>query len=171
MEQHADGSGNGEQQIRHSRLGMHIGRDTRDMAADPDTHRKLNVRGVHHADAWSEWHWIAPLVAKSCERGGDKYLSGDVLKAIENRDWQLWVAPGAFAITEIINYPRKRILRLEIGGGKNYKQHFEEFLSIAEAWGKSNGCHGAEVVTREGYSPAFKACGWRKTQVYMEKEL
>jgi hypothetical protein len=117
----------------------------------------------------SVWPRLESWVLKSCVRGGGKFLPIDYLQAIIEREMQLWVAGNceAFAITEIIKYPRKKILRINMGGG-NYKRYFKEFIETAS---HGCGCDGAEAVTREGYLPLFKAIGWKKTQIFVEQEF
>lgn len=127
------------------------------------------IHGVPSTEVMKVWPRIERWVEKSCSRGGGKFLPSDIRQAIAERDMQLWIAGDieAFAVTEIIKYPRKKLLRINMGGG-NYKKYFPEFIRTVTAWSASQGCDGGEAVTREGYLKLFKAQGWKKTQIYME---
>lgn len=125
------------------------------------------IQGIRSTEVMKVWPRIEAWVQKSCLRGGGKYLPVDILGAIADRDMQLWIAGNceAFALTEIVKYPRKRILRFIMGGG-DYRQYFKEFI---EAASDGHGCDGGEAITREGYLPLFKSLGWKKTHIFVER--
>lgn len=132
------------------------------------------IKGVLPHQIEMVWGLVSDGIGESCKKGGDKFSAEDIKSLLIDCSMQLWVAPSfeleAFAISEIIKYPRKSIVRLHIGGG-NYKEYFHDFIKAIELWGKSHGCEGCEAVTREGYMPMFKENGWKKTQIYVEKEF
>lgn len=131
-----------------------------------------SVRGIGFDEIEDIWPRIEPWVSKSCKRGGNKYLASDIKGALLSRDMQLWIAGDieACAVTEIVDYPQKRYLRIHLGAGE-YRKHFKEFIKISEAWAVTHDCSGAEAVTHKIFSTPFKMLGWKFSQIYMEKEL
>lgn len=127
-----------------------------------------SVKGAYWHEIEDIWPRIEEWIVKSCKRGGGKYAACDIKKALLIRDMQLWIAGDceAIAITEIIQYPRKRVMRICMGAGA-FRKYFKEFIEVAEACE----CDGYEALTRLGFAKLFQSCGWKKTQIYMEKEV
>lgn len=93
------------------------------------------------------WWQVYPLIYGAAERSGGRYEAADIKKAIESLDMQLWIIRAgdsveAVAVTEIIQYPRRKLVKVNIGAGKNYKEWIP-LLAEIEEWGKENGRNGS----------------------------
>jgi hypothetical protein len=116
-----------------------------------------------------------PLIKAMCEGSNGKYAPADVLRALAARDFQLWLARGrggneAAAVTEIVDYPQKRVCRL-IGAVGRDMSNWIGHLAALETWAKAQGCSAMEPVARPGWERVLKGRGYRKTHVHLEKEL
>ena len=78
----------------------------------------------------------------------------DIADAIADGKMQLWSAPTGALITEVQEYPRKRVLHVWWGGGTlqtmlNFVPHIEQFA-------KDIGCGKITITGRKGWERIFK---------------
>ncbi len=118
-------------------------------------------------------HLVARLLAKAVERSRGKQDGDDIAAAIETGRMQLWLlaAPGqiaAIALTEISEYPRKKVCRVIacVGEGRERWQHH---LAGIEDWAKEIGCDGMELVARKGWARVMS--DYELTHVMLEKGI
>lgn len=99
--------------------------------------------------------------------GGGTHLFEDVVEAVLNKRMQMWVNGETVAITEIIVYPRKKVLHVFIGSGK--RKELFEMLDSAWDWGQSMGCTGMTLAGRKGWMKLMGKFGFKPTLYVMEK--
>ena len=115
------------------------------------------MRGVPHSQVAEIWPTILPYLVKTLETDPRGYYQAEDVKGfLENRQMQLWVAEEDgefvfFQITQILNYPRKKVLQFMWSGGNLYKD-LQSHLCFVEKWAASNGCHSFETFGRKGWS-------------------
>jgi len=101
--------------------------------------------------------------------GGDTHSFEDVVEMIEANDAQLWTGPDSVMVTQVVVYPRRKILMVWVAGG--HLAELEAMAPAVEAWAKSEGCTGAMMLGRPGWERTFLArTGWKRTAVLMEKQ-
>ena len=121
------------------------------------------------------WDEVVPLINAALKHSEGEILSEDLVTPLEDGKMQLWVAlsDGVIAamITEIITYPRKRVLRvITIAGidghgmGKWYG-----FLPLIEGFALSNDCSSLEAWTRKGMAKKLK--DWEHKYMVITKDL
>jgi len=72
-------------------------------------------------------------------------------------------------ITEVAEYPRKKILRYFLAGGKNLDNWLEPIQKEIEKFAKNNQCNAIEVAGRKGWLRKLK--GYKQKIFLMSKEL
>ena len=93
----------------------------------------------------------------------------DVAGMIETGRLQLWPAMHGCLVTEIVDYPQKRVLNVFLAGG-TLSQLFDMDPDV-QAWAKAMGCTTATMHGRRGWTRALADLGWRETLTTMEKDL
>lgn len=101
--------------------------------------------------------------------GGGTHTYSDVYEAIKCGKMQLWPASKSCLVTEITQYPRKKVLHIFLAGGD-----LEEIKSMQDSvdhWGKLQGCTSMTMTGRRGWTKAIKDIGWKEQLVLMEKVI
>ena len=108
-------------------------------------------------------------IEAALEYSGGTHTFDDIKQGIAERRMQLWPAPEGCLVTELINYPQKRLINVFLGGGR-----LEQLASMQEdvtAWAKTQGCTGAIITGRKGWQRAFEKYGWKPVFVTLGKEF
>jgi hypothetical protein len=95
----------------------------------------------------------------------------DVADAVAAGQMQAWVGATSVIITEIIEYPRYRVLNFFLAGGN--RPELEQMYPEVEAFGRRMGCDRAGMLARKGWERTFltQKEGWAPTLVAFEKIL
>ena len=96
---------------------------------------------------------------RALDCGGNTHALEDVVGLIRAGHAQFWEAPDGAAVTEIIEYPRAKILRYWLLAGR-----LDDVLSLEptiERWAVEQGCGTAIACGRRGWAPIVEARGWR----------
>lgn len=128
-------------------------------------------RGIPSFEIEGIWPHIKHWIEAAC-KGSGNYTADDIKWALQRQEMQLWAyGIEAVCVTQIIDYPQKKRLRILIGTGTG-RGNWQTHAVTLEAWARSQGCHGGESIAREGWFRAvFKALGWRKTHIFIEKDF
>jgi len=106
-------------------------------------------------------------IESALEYSGGTHVFEDIVRGIGNGKMQLWPAPKGCLVTEIIDYPRKRVLNVFLGGGE-FEQLADMHTDVI-AWAKSHGCVGAMITGRKGWERAYRPYGWKPLHVTLWK--
>ena len=118
------------------------------------------------------WPWVLPHVEAALRHGAGEYLAIDVRGYCEAGTWQLWIAtrPGELigaALTEVVDYPRRRILFLHLAGAQE-GEALAPLWEMARRWARDLGCDAMRFVGRPGWQrTALLPPGGRLEQVSM----
>ena len=97
----------------------------------------------------------------------------DFYEAISEGEMQLWIALEekellASMVTQIVTYPRKRVLRIiSISGDDMYK--WIDYIPTVEDWALSLGCTSLECWGRKGWLKVLK--DWKCSYHIITKDL
>lgn len=103
------------------------------------------------------WPQFAPHFQAALARGAGEYWLEDVLRFLSDGSWQAW---GAFSLdegllacaaTEVVEYPRARILFLHMAGGREGGAVGAMWPLVRE-WGRSQGCRAMRFMGRKGWA-------------------
>lgn len=124
------------------------------------------------------WPHVRGHIDRALRRDGSgRYEPADVQAALLRGDAQLWVAwntdtktADAAIVTEIIDYPRLRELRIWLIGGGDMKAWVYEARDMLEAYARAYGCRYICGAMRKGWL-RIGGPGWHETGITFEKRL
>ena len=119
------------------------------------------------------WDEVVPLIEKALVHAEGELVPGDIRKHLDSGDLRLWVALKdkdviASMVTEIIQYPRKKIVRVITVAGKDMSMWYE-FLPMLEGYAIRKGCSSLEAWTRKGMTRKLK--DWKHSYDIITKDL
>ena len=128
---------------------------------------------VNSEDIELVWDEVIPLVEKALSHAEGELIPSDIRKHLDTGDLRLWVALEdkdiiASMVTEIIQYPRKKIVRVITVAGKDMSMWYE-FLPMLEGYAVRNGCSSLEAWTRKGMTRKLK--DWKHSYDIITKDL
>lgn len=111
------------------------------------------------ASAWAE---AQPHLAESIAMTGGRFEPDDVRELCAKGGMQLWlIGHGenmvAAAVTEVVDYPRKRYGRVVFVGGEGAKDWHTDLEAALQSWSRAWGCHGLEAFGRKGWGRLIHA--------------
>lgn len=109
--------------------------------------------------------WIEAALAYS----GGTHTFEDVARGIAEGRMQLWDAPDGCCVTEIVEYPRKRVLNGFLAGGE--MGQVLDIIPSIETWARLQGCDATELTGRRGWTRVFAPMGYRETATTLRKDL
>ena len=125
---------------------------------------------------YSRFDWVEEF--KRCEKWLEdalEYAHGtfdinDVFNDVVNGTAQFWPGKNSAVVTQIVPYPKKKVLHFFLAGG-DIKELEEMEPGIIE-WAKSQGCEAITLTGRPGWTKSFlQDIGYKCTQVQMFKEI
>lgn len=81
---------------------------------------------------------------------------------------QFWPAPRGCAVTEIVVYPKKRVLHVFLAGGE--MDQILDMIDSAVEWSKAQGCTSMTIAGRHGWRRVLAEHGYRPVMTVLEKE-
>ena len=131
---------------------------------------------VNEDDVDLVWDECESLIDIALKHSEGELISSDVYEQLMNNTMQLWIAMEhgeviAAMITQVISYPRKRVLRVITLGGKDGSglDKWYMFLDMIEGFALKTGCTALEAWTRKGMVRKLK--DWNHSYMVITKEL
>lgn len=93
----------------------------------------------------------------------------NIVDAVLTGNMQLWVDEKGCAVTEVLDFPKKRILHIFLAGGE--LDAVRALENSAVEWAKSIGCSAFTLTGRRGWEKALKNDGWETTHSMMIKRI
>ena len=109
--------------------------------------------------------WIEAAV----EYSGGTLDFAEMVAGLHRGVLQLWPTPKGCIVTEIVVYPKKKVLNVFLGGGE-----LEQILDMhgdVIAWAKAQGCSALTMSGRTGWKKPLKAHGWKAQHASYVKEF
>lgn len=110
-----------------------------------------------------------PWIEAALEYAGGTHLFEDIEEMLGRGVLQLWPAPKGCIITEIIAFPRKRVLNVFLGGGE--LEQIMEMHKDVISWAKAQNCEALTMSGRMGWIKPLKAQGWKRQHAAYIKEF
>ena len=96
------------------------------------------------------WLKSRKYILEALDRGIDTHTEKDIYYAITRNDAQLWTGKKSACVTEIVTYPKYKMLRFLLGGGD--LEELKEMEKPICEWAKSIGCKKSMIMGRKGWS-------------------
>jgi hypothetical protein len=117
-----------------------------------------------------EFQRCAPYLTASLEHAHGTHTLDDVEAGVQNGSLQLWTGPQSAIVTEVLEYPRVKVLHIFLAGGN--LAEIEAMYEPIAAWARTLGCTQVRCTGRPGWERTFlKHRGWRKAQVVLQGDL
>ena len=150
------------------RLGQTESTGTTEQLGQP-----CNVALVDVDKVASIWEEVYPLIDKAQVYAAGELDTQDFFAMIENGDMQLWIAEDdgdifAMMLTEFVQYPRKKVMRIVSIGGEGMNRWMKYFPAL-EAAALSVGCTGFEIFGRKGWLRVLK--DWKCSYHVLTKDI
>lgn len=112
---------------------------------------------------------IRGWIADALEYAGGTHTVDDVIDGILSGRQQLWPAERGCAVTEIVVYPRKKVLHVFLAAGE--MDQIIAMIDSAVEWGKTQGCTGMTIAGRHGWARVLAKYGYKPVMTVLEKEF
>lgn len=109
-----------------------------------------------------------PWIEDALEYAGGTHLFEDIVAAVIEGRMQLWAGEKGCAVTEVIQYPRKKVIHVFLAGGD--MSQIIDFEESALEFGRMNGCTTMTLAGRKGWTKVLDKHGWKESFVVMSKE-
>jgi len=120
------------------------------------------------------WEDVAPMLAKASVHSEGELEPEDFLEPLSTGEMQLWVAYedndiiNAAMVTQFIQYPQKKILRIISLAGEDFKE-IKNFQAMIEGFAIKYGCTAIELWGRKGWKKLLP--DWKDAYTVYTKEL
>lgn len=101
------------------------------------------------------------------EYAHNSHSAEDVFAMCQAGDAQFWPFADSVIITEIVNYPKRRVLRFWLAGG-NLNTLLKVEPDIVN-WSKQYNCNGVEINGRKGWERVLKS--YKPSSITLVKEI
>lgn len=120
-------------------------------------------------DAKADWERCRGYIEAALEYTGGTHTIEDVEEGIARGELHFWPGKRCAVVTEVVDYPRMRVLNLFLCGGDldELKAMQPCFLSFAEFLG----CRKLTLGGRLGWERALKSLGWQRHFVVLTLEV
>lgn len=123
----------------------------------------MNLSIINSSNIPKVWAEVKPLIDKALAHADGEMDSSDVLTLLFKEQQILWVGfkdDGIFCAgtTEIVNYPKKRVLRIITFATKSGHDYdlWKDFIHTLEGFGQMCGCVSIEAWVRKGLARKLK---------------
>jgi hypothetical protein len=116
----------------------------------------------------SELERCKPWIEDALKYCNGTHLFEDVVQSIAESRMQLWAAPKGCMVTEIVVYPRKKVLNIFLAGGE-----LDQLIDMNDdmlEWAKMQGCTGGTMTGRVGWKKVLEPMGWKLMHSHYVKE-
>lgn len=118
----------------------------------------------------SEFIRCGPWIEAALKHCGGTHKLDDVLEGILRGEFQLWPGVDSVVVTEICEFPRRKVLNYFLAGGDG--QELRKMLVDLELFAKSRGCTAVTLTGRKGWLRSFLPKeGYEAQWQVMTKEL
>lgn len=108
-------------------------------------------------------------IEAALEYSGGTHNFDDVAEGLKSGVLQLWPTPKGCIVTEIVLYPRKRVLNVFLGGGE-LDQILDMHTDVVN-WAKAQGCTALTMSGRAGWKKPLAPHGWKPQHATYVKEF
>ena len=108
-------------------------------------------------------------IESALDHGGNTHDFEDIYEAVNAGFMQFWPAKDACAITEVIDYPKKKVFHVFLAGGN--MDTIVDMNESAQAFAEMQGCNGMSIAGRKGWQRVLKSHGWKEQFTSLAKEI
>ena len=117
-----------------------------------------------------EWAQAQPHIEAALAYAGDTHEIQDIQEACLIGEAHLWTSENSAAVTEIIQYPRLRSVRIWLAGG-DLAELRDDIRPRIETYARREGAGRIEIAGRPGWKRALAGVGYTPACQVVSKEL
>lgn len=119
------------------------------------------------------WPFIKGYMEGAARYTYGRFTADDIKQDLLTKDQQLWIAykDGAIhgaVVTEILQYPRLRVLAMHFVGGHNVPECKPPVMALIKKFAKDHGCDIIESYGRKGWAKVFEKDGFKQRFMFYE---
>ena len=127
---------------------------------------EVRIYGVLSNALDEVWHEVVPFLENAIEYSDGKFSLRDTRENLEKTLAQLWVGYDSEGlcvtfVTEIIEYPQKRVLLIKFLGGRRFDTWVHRIDFLRE-FAYEKGCTAIELYGRPGWEKVLKKFSYQK---------
>ena len=120
------------------------------------------------------WDNVAPLLSKVIQHSEGELETDDYLSNLMSGSMQLWIVTEdgkiiLSMVTQIIQFPQKKVLRTIALAGERFKEVHSEFSDMLASYALKNECSSLELWGRKGWKKMLP--DWKDTYIVYTKDL
>ena len=120
----------------------------------------------------AEFERVAPWLAQALHHAGDTHKLEDVWALIASGDALLWTTPRSAVVTQIVVFPRRRVLDVWLAGSAlGGLSEVLGLLPAAEAWARERGIVEVILTGRLGWSKVLRHLGFSEQAIIVKKNI
>lgn len=119
----------------------------------------MDITWVNKNEAEKIWPFVEPFLVSALKKWLPVYFSCDLLDMVKDDKAQLWIITNnkeeklyGAGLTQIVPYPRARILNLFLFGGRDLNKWRKKFPEAVELFARSQGCDFMQAIGRAGWA-------------------
>ena len=129
---------------------------------------------INAEDVLYIWDDVGPMLARIQEHSEGELETDDFLEQLMMGGMQLWISTEdkeivMSAVTQIIQYPQKKILRVIAIAGENFKEVHDNCINMVEAFAIKHECSALELWGRKGWKKMLP--DWNSKYIVFTKDL
>ena len=108
-------------------------------------------------------------IEAALEYSGGTHDIIDIYEGLYRGTMQLWPNKNSCLVTELVTYPKKKVLNVFLGGGD-----LTEILEMHDSvisWAKDQGCSALNMTGRFGWKKPLAKHGWKPLHSSYVKEI
>jgi len=119
---------------------------------------------------------IEPFLDKLVPVTNGRFIQIDMLHDLLTGKEHLWIVTDdeeyivGIVMTEVLHYPRKKILGVQYCSGDNLHDWMDSTLEILENWALDNECESMELTGRRGWVKKLALQEWKEEFVVVRKD-
>lgn len=131
----------------------------------------MSIDYMKYAPEWvQEFKRCEQWIQAALDYSHDTFSIEDIFEDMAAGNLQIWPGEKAVIVTQIVQYPRKKIIHCFLAGGDIVE--LETLHEQVVEWGRSQGCSAVTLTGRPGWTRSFLSdIGYRNTQVQMIKDI
>jgi hypothetical protein len=135
--------------------------------------KSYKISVINQNEVEAVWPFVIEHLERAVAFSDGEIETEDFLPLLLDEEMQLWVAVGdgecvAAMVTQVIIYPRKKILRVIAVGGRDMKIWMKN-IDMLENFALAMGCTELEAWTKRGFLRVLK--DWKMSHIVIKKDL
>lgn len=118
----------------------------------------------------AEWERCRHYIEAALDNSPHLEAIEDVERRLGEGTYMLWTGAECALVTQIMNYPSKRVMEVVHGGGSK-REIIERLGPVMEDFAVKQGCDSMAVIGRRGWLREGEKAGWHLGYVCMMKTL